>query len=68
MKPLPKGKYKVAPKEKTFIETILNGHRFIGRNTTAISDGEWVTFYDGKKKVWDCNANYAAANFKFEET
>jgi hypothetical protein len=66
---LPKGDYKVQIKEKTFMQAVCNGHAFAfdKENITAKSDGSWTVFFDNGEKVWECNANYANANFIFSK-
>ena len=59
------GRYHIRCKERTALLAICNGHDFAWEpGCEAVSDGNWVTFYAGEKQLWDCNSNYAAANFK----
>ena len=41
----------------------MNGHAQVWPEADVVSDGEWATFYRDRKRVFHCNASYAATNF-----
>jgi hypothetical protein len=65
LKPLPAGKYLARCKEDSRLKAVANGHSTVWPESIAISDGNWVRFFQGSRQVFDCNASYANAHFLF---
>lgn len=65
---LPRGTYTVRCREATLLKARLNGHGAVWPHARAESDGESVVFFHDGKRVYDCNAAYAAANFDHVKT
>lgn len=61
--PLPPGQYRAVCTETSALAAALNGHRAVWPEAIAVSDGDWVWFYQEHKAVYSCNAAYAAHNF-----
>lgn len=60
------GEYRAACKEVNFAQAVVNGHSAVWPHARAVSDGDWVRFYQGGKEVFSCNPVYAAAHFTCE--
>jgi hypothetical protein len=41
----------------------MNGHAPVWPESDAVSDGQWVSLFQGEKRVFHCNASYAVTNF-----
>jgi len=62
-KALPPGTYLARCKEESRLKAVANGHSTVWPQSVAISDGIWVQFFKGEKRVFDCNAAYASTHF-----
>lgn len=66
MKKLPDGKYLARCKERSAISAAVNGHGAVyPQALCTIANGVAMFEKDGRR-VWDCNAAYAQANFQLE--
>ena len=60
------GKYRAKVKCTNVLEAMLNGLHQVFPETVMIYDGNWCRFYKDKKEVWDCNPQFAKANFEIK--
>lgn len=55
--------YEAIVKCENILEAMVNGLTEVFPKTEMKYDGKWCKFYKGKKEVWDCNPQFAIANF-----
>lgn len=58
------GEYRAKCRQTNILSAVANGHGSVWPEARMVITGDWAVFYQDGKKVWGCNATYAAHHFE----